>query len=392
MWYEGFWSASIWEVIAFTLAATHITIAAVTIYLHRHQAHRALDLHPVVSQFFRFWLWLTTGMRTKEWVAIHRKHHAECETENDPHSPQVLGIKKVLWEGAELYRNEAEKAETMEQYGKGTPDDWMERKFYDRVGNSGIVVMLAIDLALFGAIGLTVWAVQMLWIPFWAAGVINGIGHWRGYRNYECNDASRNISPFGILIGGEELHNNHHTYPNSARLSSKWWEFDIGWFYIRTLEILGLATVKKVPPKPVIVAPKPGIDSDTVAAIVINRFQVMSRYCRDVIYPVLKDEFRKADASYRRLYKRSRSLLVREESLLSLDAKRKLETVLSLSQALNTVYKFKQQLQEIGKRSTAHQEVLLKQLQDWCRRAEETGIRSLQEFARNLSGYTLRAT
>jgi stearoyl-CoA desaturase (delta-9 desaturase) len=390
MMFEGFLSASIWEVIAYTLAVTHVTIAAVTIYLHRHQAHRALDLHPVVSQFFRFWLWLTTGMRTKEWVAIHRKHHAECETENDPHSPQILGIRKVLWEGAELYRKEAASAETLDQYGKGTPNDWMERNFYDRVGNSGIVVMLAIDLALFGAIGLTVWAVQMLWIPFWAAGVINGIGHWRGYRNYECADASRNIVPFGILIGGEELHNNHHTYPNSARLSSKWWEFDIGWFYIRTLEVLRLAAVKKVPPKPVMVAPKSRIDADTLAAVVINRFQIMSRYCRDVIYPVLKEEFRKADASYRRLYKRSRSLLVREESLLNSEAKRRLETVLSLSHALSTVYRFKQQLQEIGKRSSAQQEVLVKQLQEWCKQAEATGIRSLQEFAHNLSGYTLR--
>jgi stearoyl-CoA desaturase (delta-9 desaturase) len=369
---------------------THITIAAVTIYLHRHQAHRALELHPVISHFFRFWLWLTTGMRTKEWVAIHRKHHAACETENDPHSPQVLGIKKVLWEGAELYRNEAANAETMEQYGKGTPNDWMERNFYDRVGNSGIVVMLAIDLALFGAIGLTVWAVQMLWIPFWAAGVINGIGHWRGYRNYECADASRNIVPFGILIGGEELHNNHHTYPNSARLSSKWWEFDIGWFYIRTLELMRLATVKKVPPKPIIVPPTSHIDADTLAAVVINRFQIMSRYCRDVIYPVLKEEFRKADVSYRRLFKRSRQLLVREESLLNSEARNRLESVLSRSQALSTVYRFKQQLQEIGKRSTAQQEVLLSQLQEWCRMAEATGIRALQEFARNLSGYRLR--
>jgi len=388
--FEGLISASVWQVVGYALVVTHITIAAVTIYLHRHQAHRALDLHPLVSHFFRFWLWMTTGMRTIDWVAVHRKHHAECETVNDPHSPQVLGIKKVLTQGAELYQTEAANPQTLEQFGKGTPTDWIERNLYLRFSYLGIVLMLAINITLFGALGLTVWAVQMMWIPVWAAGVINGIGHWRGYRNYECADASRNISPIGLLIGGEELHNNHHTYPNSAKLSSKWWEFDIGWMYIRILDVLRLARVRKVPPTPFIVRSKARIDADTVAAVVINRFQVMSRYCRVVIYPVLKEEFHKADVSYRQLFKRSRTLLVREESLLNADAKQKLETVLSRSQALRTVYRFKQQLQEIGRRSTATQEVLLKQLQEWCKQAEETGIRALQEFARGLPAYTLR--
>lgn len=387
---EGLLGGSLWLVVGYTLVVTHITIAAVTIYLHRHQAHRALDLHPWVSHFFRFWLWMTTGMRTIDWVAVHRKHHAACETVNDPHSPQVLGIKKVLAQGAELYQNEAANPETLEQFGKGTPDDWIERNLYSRFSYAGIGLMLAINVVLFGALGLTVWAVQMMWIPVWAAGVINGIGHWRGYRNYECADASRNISPFGILIGGEELHNNHHTYPNSAKLSSKWWEFDIGWMYIRILDLLHLAQVRKVPPTPFIVRSKRRIDADTLAAVVINRFQVMSRYCRVVIYPVLKEEFHKADVSYRQLFKRSRELLVREESLLNAAAKQKLETVLSRSHALRTVYRFKQQLQEIGRRSTATQEVLLKQLQEWCKQAEATGIRALQDFARSLPAYTLR--
>lgn len=387
---EGLLGGSLWLVVGYTLVVTHITIAAVTIYLHRHQAHRALDLHPWVSHFFRFWLWMTTGMRTIDWVAVHRKHHAACETVNDPHSPQVLGIKKVLAQGAELYQNEAANPETLEQFGKGTPDDWIERNVYSRFSYAGIGLMLAINVVLFGALGLTVWAVQMMWIPVWAAGVINGIGHWRGYRNYECADASRNISPFGILIGGEELHNNHHTYPNSAKLSSKWWEFDIGWMYIRILDLLHLAQVRKVPPTPFIVRSKRRIDADTLAAVVINRFQVMSRYCRVVIYPVLKEEFHKADVSYRQLFKRSRELLVREESLLNAAAKQKLETVLSRSHALRTVYRFKQQLQEIGRRSTATQEVLLKQLQEWCKQAEATGIRALQDFARSLPAYTLR--
>lgn len=387
---DGLVSASWWQVALYALVVTHITIAAVTIYLHRHQAHRALELHPVVSHFFRFWLWLTTGMRTIDWVAVHRKHHAECETPNDPHSPQVLGIRKVLTEGAELYQTEAKNLQTLAQFGKGTPNDWIERNLYLSHSMLGIVLMLVINVTLFGALGLTVWAVQMAWIPIWAAGVINGIGHWRGYRNYECADASRNIVPFGVLIGGEELHNNHHTYPNSAKLSSKWWEFDIGWMYIRILDALRLARVKKVPPVPVIGSLKPRIDADTVAAIVINRFQIMSRYCRGVIYPVLKEELHKADVSYRQMIKRSRTLLVREESLLNAEARSKLESVLSVSQRLRTVYRFKQQLQEIGKRSSATQDVLLKQLQDWCKQAEETGIRALQEFAQNLRGYTLQ--
>ncbi|MGD8593773.1 MAG: fatty acid desaturase, partial [Gammaproteobacteria bacterium] len=256
---NGLLDLSVWEIIVAALVLTHITIAAVTIFLHRHQAHRALDLHPVVSHFFRFWLWLTTGMRTIEWVAVHRKHHVKCETEEDPHSPQIFGIRKVLWRGAELYGKETDKPETMEKYGKGTPNDWIERNLYAPWQNYGLGLMFLIDILLFGAAGITVWAVQMIWIPFWAAGVINGIGHYWGYRNYECKDASRNIVPWAIVIGGEELHNNHHTYPTSAKLSSKWWEFDIGWLYIRLLETAGLAKVNTVPPVPVIGPVKPTV-------------------------------------------------------------------------------------------------------------------------------------
>ncbi len=238
-----------WGYVLVALALTHVTIASVTIFLHRAQAHRALDLHPVVSHFFRFWLWLTTGIVTKEWASIHRKHHAKCETAEDPHSPQVLGIRKVLLEGAELYRAEAKNQDTLERYGRGTPDDWLEHKLYTPHSSLGIALMLVIDVALFGPIGLSIWAVQMLWIPLFAAGVINGLGHYWGYRNFACEDASTNILPWGILIGGEELHNNHHAYGSSARLSNRWYEFDIGWAYIRILEIFGLASVKKVAPK-----------------------------------------------------------------------------------------------------------------------------------------------
>src|SRR5512143_1921490 len=240
--FSGVFDLPWWGYVVVALALTHVTIAGVTIFLHRCQAHRALDLHPIPSHFFRFWLWLTTGMITKEWAAIHRKHHAKCETPEDPHSPQVLGINRVLWGGVLLYRNESKNRETMERYGHGTPDDWLEHKLYTPYNFAGVALMALIDVALFGLVpGLAIFAVQMVWIPFWAAGVINGIGHYWGYRNFGCADASTNIVPWGILIGGEELHNNHHAYATSAKLSNKWYEFDIGWMYIRILESLRLA-------------------------------------------------------------------------------------------------------------------------------------------------------
>jgi stearoyl-CoA desaturase (Delta-9 desaturase) len=257
MIFSGLLDLPWWGYVIAALALTHVTIASVTIFLHRHQAHRALDLHPVVSHFFRFWLWLTTGMVTKEWAAIHRKHHAKCETVEDPHSPQVHGINRILWTGVLLYVKESFNKETMERYGHGTPDDWIERNLYAPSAIFGVSLMLAIDLLVFGIVpGVLIWLAQIAWIPFWAAGVINGVGHWFGYRSHGVNDASRNIVPWGILIGGEELHNNHHAYASSARLSNKWYEFDIGWLYIRILETFGLATVKKVAPKPRFTAPK----------------------------------------------------------------------------------------------------------------------------------------
>lgn len=387
---DGLLNLTFWGYVVATLILTHITIASVTIFLHRHQAHRGLELHPVVSHFFRLWLWLTTGMETKAWVAIHRKHHAKCETVDDPHSPVILGIKTVFWQGAELYRKEAKNAETMEKYGHGTPDDWLERHVYARYSGKGIVLMLFIDLALFGLAGITIWAIQMMWIPVTAAGIINGIGHYWGYRNYECPDRATNIMPWGILIGGEELHNNHHTYASSARLSSKWWEFDIGWFYIRTLETLGLARVKKVAPKPVVLPHKHAVDLDTLSALITNRFKVMSTYGKQVVVSVYKEELQKADSAYKALLKHARSLLIREESLMDDDAKRKLATVLSHSQRLHTVYEYKQRLQEIWKRTSETQENLLHALQEWCKQAEATGIHALQEFARSLRGYTLQ--
>ncbi len=375
------------------LVLTHITIASVTIFLHRHQAHRALDLRPVMSHFFRFWLWITTSMVTREWAAVHRKHHARVETADDPHSPQQYGIHRVLWLGATLYHREARNAETLARYGHGTPDDWLERHLYTPHHNLGPFLMLAIDGLLFGPLaGVLIWVVQMAWIPFWAAGVINGIGHYWGYRNFEVTDASTNIFPWGILIGGEELHNNHHTFASSAKLSSKWWEFDIGWMYIRLMEMAGLARVRKIPPALSFDARKEYIDLDTVRAVIANRFSLMAQFAREVMRTVHRDELRKAlhaDRESRTLLKRVRRLMVRETQLLDTHSREWLQRALARYQNLDTVYTMKQKLQDIWRRSATTQEYLLRALQDWCREAEETGIQALGLFARKLRGCTL---
>lgn len=386
--YDGLLDASVWGAIGFTLVVTHITIAAVTIYLHRHQAHRALELHPAVAHFFRFWLWLTTGMVTKQWTAIHRKHHAKCETAEDPHSPQVLGIKKVLCEGAELYRKESKNQETMEKYGFGTPDDWLERNVYGCRSRIGIVVMLLIDVLLFGAIGITIWAVQMLWIPFWAAGIVNGVGHFWGYRNYETDDAATNVSPWGIIIGGEELHNNHHAFPSSAKLSSKPWEFDIGWLYIRILAKLGLAKIKKVAPEPHVLPGKQDVDGDTAKAILVNRLHVLASYGKNVITPVVREELERADSAWRGMLKGARRLMVRDEALIDDQAKGKLTVVLNQSATLHTVYEYKQRLQALWRNSHSGKDMVAA-TQEWCREAEATGIKYLSDFAAMLRGYSL---
>jgi stearoyl-CoA desaturase (delta-9 desaturase) len=373
------------------LVLTQITIASVTIYLHRHQAHRALDLHPLIAHFFRFWLWMTTGMVTREWVAIHRKHHAKCETPEDPHSPQVEGLRKVLWQGSELYRQEAGNRGTLEHYGHLTPDDWLERHVYARFPVLGVSLMLLLDIALFGVAGLVLWAVQMVWIPFWAAGVINGVGHFWGYRNYETADASRNISPWGLFIGGEELHSNHHAFPSSARFSSKWWEFDLGWACIRVLTLLGLAKIKRVAPRrAVIVERKETIDLETVRAVVRNRMYVMASYARDVIRPVLRQERRQCDSSCKRVLRRARGLLIRDASLINERARARLDQILARFNDLKIVYQYRQQLQSVWANKATSQEMLRKALQEWCQQAEQTGITALQEFSRRLRGYSLQ--
>ena len=390
--YSGLLNLPWWGYIAVTLVFTHITIAAVTIYLHRHSAHRALDLHPIVSHFFRFWLWMTTGMETKQWTAIHRKHHARCETEEDPHSPQVLGIGKVMWQGADLYKVEAKNAETMEKFGQGTPADWIERNVYSSHSVLGIALMMITDIVLFGFIGITIWAVQMMWIPFFAAGIINGVGHYWGYRNFQAEDASRNIVPWGILIGGEELHNNHHAYASSARLSNKWWEFDIGWMYIRMMEIVGLARVKKIAPK-IMLAPKIRCDLDTVHAVITHRYDVLARYARS-LKRTCTEEVRRLKAAHatrvdRKLVKR---WLHSHEQKFSVLERERMHEVLSNSKVLNTIHSMRQELASVWERSTASKEQLVRQLEDWCHRAEASGIVALQDFSKRLRCYAIAPT
>jgi stearoyl-CoA desaturase (delta-9 desaturase) len=324
-------------------------------------------------------------------VSIHRKHHARCETEDDPHSPQILGLKKVLWEGAELYRAAARDEQIMQRYGHGTPDDWLERRLYTRFNFLGIVVMLLIDVLLFGIPGIAIWAIQMIWIPFWAAGVINGVGHFWGYRNFQSPDAATNISPWGILIGGEELHNNHHAFPSSARLSSKWWEFDIGWMYIRILSALGLARVKKIAPAPRVEVGKEVVDMDTLKAVIVGRMHVLAQYAQDVILPVSKAELCTSERSCGKMYRQTRRLLIKEAGRMDEAARNRLQRILDQSQALQTVYQYRERLQAVWERTAANQEVLLQSLQEWCGQAEATGIKALQDFAHNLRGYSLKA-
>ncbi|MGE4330887.1 DesA family fatty acid desaturase [Diaphorobacter sp.] len=379
---HGLWNLSWWHIVLYALVTTHITIAAVTIFLHRCQAHRALELGPVPSHFFRLWLWLATGMVTRQWVAIHRKHHARCETPDDPHSPQTRGLSTVMWKGAELYRAEAKNPETLQKFGHGTPDDWMERNVYTRFTWQGVGLMLVADLALFGAAGAAVWAVQMAWIPFWAAGVVNGVGHYWGYRNFEAPDASTNLVPWGIVIGGEELHNNHHTYPAAAKFSVKPYEFDVGWLYISLLRKIGWATVKKVPPRLQLGAVRPVADEKTLEALIANRYEVMAGYARDV-RRACQDEIaalkaRKADVSALRT---ARRWLHRDAEKVPARAQPQLAQARAAHPALDKMVTMREELRQLWLNTSRSREQLTADLQAWCQRAEASGIAALQEFS-----------
>ena len=390
MFEQGLWALTGWETLVYTLVMTHISIVCVTVYLHRCMAHRAMDMHPALAHFFRFWTWFTTATLTNEWVSVHRKHHAKCETEDDPHSPVVKGLKTVLLQGAELYQEEISKQETLDRYGKGCPNDWMERNVYQKYKMGGIFTLLAINIVLLGPIGITVWAIQMLWMPVHAAGIINGVGHALGYRNFECADAARNISPIAIWIGGEELHNNHHTYPNSAKLSVKKWEFDIGWMYIRAFEILGL--VKNVRHGPVVHVDKSKLELDWDAAMAAanNRFQIMAKFYSKVIKPVVSEQKANANDNMKPLFKKAKRLLSREESLLTDKYRKQLSELVDKDEMLETIYNMKLKLQLVWKKRTASSEELYLAMQEWCKEAEESGIRALQDFAQSLRQYSTK--
>ena len=385
----GLLQLSWWQLLLAALLLTHITIAAVTIYLHRSQAHRALDLHPAVANFFRLWLWLTTGMQTREWVSIHRKHHAKCETTEDPHSPQTRGLKTVLWTGAELYMAEAENKETLSRYGHGTPNDWVERNVYSRYTWQGVGLMLGVNLILFGAAGLAIWGVQMMWIPFFAAGVINGIGHYWGYRNYDAPDASTNISPWGILIGGEELHNNHHTHPTSAKFSLKWFEFDLGWTYIRVMQALGLAKVLRVAPVPKVAEPKRAIDLETLQAVITNRYDLLAKYARNLnqAYRAELGTLELPDAERARFASLKGWLRKGDVSTLPAEEQRSLKELMARSGVMKTLVEMRTELASIWERSSASREQMLVHLQDWIARAEASRIRALEDAALRIRSY-----
>lgn len=380
----GVFDLPFWACILVALGITHVTIAAVTIYLHRHQAHRALELSPLPSHFFRFWLWLTTGMVTREWAAVHRKHHARCETPEDPHSPQQKGIWTVLLKGAFLYRKEVKNRVTIERFGHGTPNDWIERHLYAR-NSVGLFLMLGIDVVLFGGLpGAFIWGVQMLWIPLWAAGVINGVGHYWGYRNYDIADASVNIVPWGILIGGEELHNNHHSFATSAKFSNKWYEFDIGWLYIRILAGLGMARIKHVAPKPRVGALRPEIDAATLQAVIAYRHDLMARYARSIKHAYPQELARLPDGGRFAGLKR---WLAADAQKIPSEWRSRVDELLAQSQVLATLYRMRDELAAVWNRTNASREQLIDELQDWCRRAEASGIKPLQELSFRMRSY-----
>ena len=380
---HGLLNLTWWQVLLVGLVLTHITIASVTIYLHRHSAHRALDLHPALKHFFRLWLWMTTGMTTKAWTAIHRKHHAKCEQAEDPHSPQIYGLKKVMWQGAELYRAEARNPETLSRYGHGTPDDWIERNVYNRHSVLGVSLMLIIDVLLFGALGAALWAVQMAWIPFWAAGVVNGVGHFWGYRNFEAQDASTNLTPWGIIIGGEELHNNHHTYPTSAKFSVKPYEFDIGWVYISALARLGLAHPKKTPPRLAYGEVRMVADEKTLEALIANRYEVMAGYARQM-RAVFRQQTASAPAAAGTALGVARRWLHRDAEKVPAAAVAPLAEARAAYPVLDKMVTMREELRQIWLNTSRSREQLVADLQTWCKRAEDSGISALQEFSLKL--------
>lgn len=384
---SGLVEFSFLDYLIYVLIVTHITIISVTVYLHRYSAHRALELHPILQNFFRFWLWLTTGMNTKAWTAIHRKHHAKCETIEDPHSPIILGLKKVLFEGAELYKLEAVNEETLKRYGAGTPNDWLENNLYKH-SILGVSILLIINFILFGFAGITIWAIQMIWIPFWAAGVINGVAHFWGYKNFKVNDASSNIFPIGIIIGGEELHNNHHAFGTSAKLSNKWYEFDIGWFYISLFKFIGLAKVKKVAPRARFYnSPKP-VTEKTLDNLILNRFDFLRRYS-SVVSKELNKYFDSYNIRCIKLRKNIIKIISSESLVPSKEQSKLISDIVHKDKDLSLLLDMKNKLINLWEDRDLTKGQLIESLKEWCDIAESSDIISLRNISFKLRSYSL---
>ena len=386
-YYYGILGLGFWGYVIVGMIGVHITLIAITLYHHREQAHRSVDLHPVLRHFFRFWLWMNTGVITKQWVAVHRKHHAMCERDGDPHSPQLVGLKTVLLQGAELYRKEARNPETVEKYGRGTPDDWVERHVYSRWPNLGIGLLFFVVVFLFGLPGIAVYGIQLITMPLLAAGIINGLSHARGYRNFETDDASTNLWPLAVFVAGEELHNNHHAFPSSARFSQHPWEVDLGWLHLRLFAALGLARIRRVAPKPELVEEASSPDIEALRSILINRMHVLRHYRKSVTFPVLRGEIRQYKGKAKAPVRRAKRWLTRHPSLLDNQSKERLAELMEKYPSLKTVMEYRNELKALWETTDLSNERLLAELVEWCSRAEASGIKALEDFAAYLKSF-----
>ena len=386
-YYYGILGLGFWGYVIAGALGVHITLIAITLYHHREQAHRSVDLHPALRHFFRFWLWINTGVITKQWVAVHRKHHAMCEREGDPHSPQLVGLKTVLLQGAELYRKEARNPETVEKYGRGTPDDWVERHVYSRWPNVGIALLFFVIVFLFGLPGIALYGIQLITMPLLAAGIINGLSHARGYRNFETDDASTNLWPLAVFVAGEELHNNHHAFPSSARFSQHPWEIDLGWWHLRLFAALGLARIRRVAPKPELVEEASSPDIEALRSILINRMHVLRHYRKSVTFPVLRGEIRKYKGKARAPVRRAKRWLTRHPSLLDVQSQERLAELMEKYPSVKTVMEYRNELKALWETTDLSNERLLAELVQWCSRAEASGIKALEEFAAYLKSF-----
>jgi stearoyl-CoA desaturase (delta-9 desaturase) len=385
--FYGLADLNVWGYIVVSLAFMHVTLLGITLYYHRDQAHRSVKLHPVVRHFFRLWLWINTGANTKEWVAVHRKHHAYCERDGDPHSPAIFGLRNIVLEGAEYYRKEAAKPETLEKFGRGTPDDWLERNLYNRWPNLGVAILVVADLVLFGVPGIIMIAVQLSTMPLLAAGIINGVGHAIGYRNFETEDASTNLWPWALFIAGEELHNNHHAFPSSARFSQRPWEIDLGWLHLKVLSALRLAKIRRVAPEPELVATPKVPDVDALRAVIVNRMHVLRHYKNSVTVPVLRSELDQLGDNAARLARRARRLLKWQPGFLDRDSQIRLAELIERHPGLKTVLDYRRELTALWEGAHTSNERLLADFSDWCTRAESSGIEVLRDFSRYLKSF-----